>query len=203
MTSRSRTPTRSATAGTAWILALAFSLTSAPAAFAESSSRQDQRHDVVTFDDDGGVIHVRHTPDPDVRETKLAHLTDRVTIRLTFADLRRDKHNRRTYGRIITPDQTFGFRSVVNAAHGTATVALRRNGKVVACPHLKQTVRYVADTLTLRVPRPCLGGPRWVQVGVITGLGRPHTYGWWDDGLRDGTNLAFTPKISGRLARAH
>jgi hypothetical protein len=185
------------------ILALMFSLTSASAAFAESIYHRDMRHDVVTFDDDGNVIHRRHTPDPDVVQTKLAHLTERVMIRLTFANLRRDQHDRTTYGRIATPDNTYRFHSVVNAAEDSATLSLHTNGELVDCPDLKQTVRYGADRLTLRVPRSCLQSPRWVQIGVITGLDRPHSYGLWDDGLRDGTNFAFTPKTSERLSRQH
>lgn len=67
----------------------------------------------MTFDEEGGVIHVRLTPDPDVVATELAHLPQLVLIRLTYANLRRDHQNRTTYGPIVTPLQTFRFRSVL------------------------------------------------------------------------------------------
>lgn len=183
------------------VVGLTLSLTSPPAAYAETLSHRDPRHDVVTFDEEGGVIHRPNKPDPDVVRTRLAHLSDRVIIRLTFASLRRDRHDRTTYGRIETPHGLYRLKSIINARKATATLVLRTNGAEVSCAHLTQSIKYASDRLRLRVPRTCLDSPRWVQVGVLTSLDRPGTFGWWDDGLRKGVNQAGRPTLSPRLAK--
>jgi hypothetical protein len=73
----------------------------------------------------------------------------------------------------------------------------------VACK-VKHTIDYTAHTVVVKVPRSCLGKPRWVRVGMagFTGNGTgDSSLVYVDDALTNGTIAQRGPQYSPKVRR--
>jgi hypothetical protein len=169
-----------------------------PAAEADRLRRSDARGDVGVADDGGDPVPAPRRRDPDVRRASLAHHNHAMVLRLRFRDILPEK--RRWLGAFIeTPgDESYSV-TVRWRRSGTFTVSIEHSPDVVWCPLLAAAVDTDRDVVRLRIPRRCLGSPRWMRVGIL--IERPVRDGLWasDDPLRDGTT--GTSAMSRRLFR--
>jgi hypothetical protein len=197
---RSLTRRAAAVAGLTTAVALAL----APAAQARTLDHQDRIHDVrvTTTETD----HPTLTPAPRHRDGDIASVRisngDVVGIRLDYDELKRTTGYRIDLIKVVTNDlvvRTIQILSGPGFYTGTVEVT-RANGDEVSC-RITRSVDYGANVLAVHVPRPCLGQPRSVRVGVITAsLTSSFRLLFIDDALRDHTaSLQFTPKLSDRV----
>lgn len=174
--------------------ALVVATPSGPVLGSESPSR------VVLRDGTGDVwkVNVRTSawrkvgelPAADVTRAVVRHRSDTVVVRVRFVDLRRT--GRQTYWTgIETPRDTFYTELVSRrgARAGQLTLFDGPAGARLPCAQLAHRIDYAADLVAVRVPRSCLGTPRWVtaNIGNILVLGaRPHRRHYADNPHDDG-----------------
>lgn len=182
------------------------SVASSPSAHAAALRIQDARGDM--FRDDAARPGGELRPAPrqrrgDIRATTIRHNHRRVVVRVKLAALRRRGDGSALSMRLRTDERrwravrlTVG-RGQENGWRGTVYVA-RRNGRPVDCP-TAHDVSYPRNVMVVRIPRSCLGAPRWVQATVISMYAsRGATTFFYDNAHHDRANFATW---SGRVRR--
>lgn len=120
----------------------------------------------------------------DVLRMRVVHRHRAVTVRLTFAELRRRgewAHEfalRRKTGRMYAQVESTG-RHPAGRHH-----LWQRDGDRLVCHAMSHAIDYAEDTVTLRIPRICIGVPRWVRLrsyvvheaGSVQTLDNPHDH---------------------------
>lgn len=105
--------------------------------------------------------------DHDIVRTKFAHTRKRLVVQTKFRSLKGEKIVQVSTLGIKTPKQTFAYqwvRSEVAGEQSTTSILTRaKGGKQVKCKvrvanNVKKAVR------TIKIPRTCLGKPKWVRV---------------------------------------
>lgn len=153
------------------------------------------RPTAVTLDDGTGDVWTtpvggdRYTPAPgrrvgDVLRMRVVHRHRAVTVRLAFAELRRRgewAHEftlRRKAGLLYAQVESTGRRPA--GRHHL----WQRDGDRLVCHAMSHTIDYARDIVTLRIPRICMGVPRWVRVrnyvvhetGSVLTVDNPHDH---------------------------
>jgi hypothetical protein len=136
-------------------------------AYAGSYVRPDATGDVSSQTDDGPYVRTPSRVEGDVRTSGVSYAGRRVTVAIGFAQLtqtteitghllrlRTNKGKVRDVTVIAGPGQWAG-----------RTQLTKGNGNRVRCA-LGHRIDYVADRVTVSIPRKCLGKPRWVRVGI-------------------------------------
>ena len=187
-------------------LALLAALVGAAPAQAQSRTAYDARHDVVGDPEGRQTIT---TVRPGRREG------DVVKVRTTYAG--RALVVVQHYDRLTRPrtgDLSGHFVSVRTNAGRRADLTVyvddgphHPQGQDVwevpgrdsaRCAGLRTRIDYAADTVRVRIPRSCLGNPRWVRVGSA-GSSLQDGYLYADDarlrGRLDEDDLAFGPRL--------
>ncbi len=172
-----------------------------PAAHADALTWEDGTGDMWRSNDEDGDAW---TPAPghrngDVIKVKVAHRSRAILIRQSFVDLRRSGSHHLLVGRIRTDSglrRAFDVRADRRDWDGELDFR-RGNGRRDRCG-ATHTLDYFADSATVRIPRRCLDGPKWVQVKLANAhFGRevwadnPHGPGQaffrtWSDEVRRG-----------------
>lgn len=132
----------------------------------------------------------------DIVASRVAHARRAIWIRLRLRELTATTNG--SFLRIgIASDRR--YRAIeIDAFPGHWTgqsVTTNSRGLVVACA-VRHRIDYDRNLVTLRVPRTCLGKPRWVRVGLrLTTAGA--TYAFVDDARASGysTRLVYGPRI--------
>lgn len=106
-------------------------------------------------------------PAADARVARIRHGSHAVTVRMRYADLRRTGLHRHWAG-ITTPDDDYFVEVTTRPKRPAGRHALYDGpaGDRLGCAALSHRVDYVADTVAVRIPRRCLGGPSWVKVNA-------------------------------------
>jgi len=165
-------------------------------------------------DNDATPPHVLH-PAPeqvnrDIIRTRFRHMQERVRVRITFADLRREGTSAEgTYAeydlRVLTNE---GQRREVVIYTGPGRWAGEAwTGQFpndIRC-RLYRSIDYATNVMIIGFARRCLSFPRWVRLGFGTsgGTGDSEESYFYDDALRNGLR-PLTPDawtLSQRLAR--
>lgn len=100
----------------------------------------------------------------DVLRMRVVHRHRAVTVRLTFVELRRKgewAHEfaiRRKTGPMYAQVESTGRRPA--GRHHL----WQQDGDRLVCHAMSHTIDYADDIVTLRIPRICIGVPRWVRV---------------------------------------
>jgi len=171
----------------------------APASSADHIVRRDKRHDVVFLAEGGQPTLQPRRVDPDVVRTRVAHRDHAIVIGLRFANLRR--HQVRSLNvDFETDDRNRYSVSLGWRRNGSTTVFIEHLPDVVDCPKLQQHVNVRRDLIRVRIPRGCLGAPRWVRVYMVTTRTLHNGLAWLiDEPLRSvGTNFQ-PPNFTRRL----
>jgi len=109
------------------------------------------------------------------------HLPRKVLVSMTFRELEKEKS---VNGGLYVPSFGFRFRTsrlVRNVLLRDDTIEMRNGaGTKVSCA-MSARIDYESDFVVLRVPRSCLGTPRWVRVGGGSGITDSSVYSLHDD----------------------
>lgn len=162
----------------------------------------DEQGDVRRLSADGShFVLAEGERRADILSTRIMH-TDRALVVTTTLDrLAREGRQIGMSMRIRTNDGTGRFVDLAASRRlgwaGETSISSRR-GAVVQC-HTGHRIDYANDVLSVRIPRSCLGNPRWVQLTLVSVFfgGRtlladnPHTTtmrlgGVWTDRIRRG-----------------
>lgn len=101
----------------------------------------------------------------DVTRTAAAFGQRRLSVAVHLRDLEvRPRHE--TLLRIWTPRDTFDVTAQRRSARRATVSLARQRGEAFGCRGLSVAYDGAADTVALSVPARCLGGPRWVRLGV-------------------------------------
>jgi hypothetical protein len=136
------------------------------AAEAKSYTSTDTANDVVDVTMPAGST----TPAPDRAEgdilaTRVVHKARVVVLTMRFQQLTRGQTALHWYG-IRTGKITRVAIMQSDAGHPGGVVRLfKPNGNKVSC-RVGHVMDYTAKTATVKVPRSCLGRPRWVKVAM-------------------------------------
>ena len=165
---------------------------------ARSVTDSDPRGDLVNIwalsYDEGGVPETSpRQAKGDIVSVRLRHRTNRIRVRVTFAELRRAGTT--GFFGVLGVRTNEGIRRQVWFSTSREfnwkqeTYMQRPSGMTVRCP-IHHTLDSVNDMLVLGIPRACVSRPRWVQmsfhshlsVELVEDKGRSYK----DDALRDG-----------------
>ena len=138
----------------------------------------------------------------DITSLVVAHQVETVDVLVSMADLRPAGDLVAVRVRLETPSGSWTVR-VADVRRGAAfhrVVKMRTQGSrgAAGCEQLSASTDYELDSITVRVPRTCLGGdPAWVRVGATSRLvdgGRVQL----DDAQQDGRaprRTTLSPRI--------
>jgi hypothetical protein len=136
------------------------------AAHAKTYTYEDQTGDVVLFSTATGTTSPAPTQvEGDIVWSQVRHKARKVVLTMRLQELTTANPALHWYGirtgkmkRIVLLEGAPG--------HWGGKVALfKPSGKKVSC-RVTRTIDYTANTATVRVPRSCLGRPRWVKVAM-------------------------------------
>jgi hypothetical protein len=176
---------------------LAAAVVLAPAAAeANTYSYTDQTADVVQVTLPAGST----TPAPDrtqgdIVSSRVKHAAHKVVLTIRYQALDPGQPAIHWYG--IRTGKMARF-AVIEAtpAHPAGRVRLfKPNGKPVSC-QVGHAIDYTAKTATVRVPRSCLGKPRWVKVAMQEATPVSETELYIDDSRSNGGMLPlYGPRV--------
>ncbi len=151
------------------IVALTGVLTASPAA-ADRAVVPDGSGDVWKQSGEDGYTLVGTAPNTDLTETRVTHRGRYVVIRAVYDALEKGAPEEFEYRGILRAPRPNGLRRFVvyvraDGPNGRTKYSLAHywEGVLVDCAGLTGRTRFGADVLNVRVPRRCLGNPRWVQ----------------------------------------
>ena len=194
------------------LTALAGCSADSPEEAVSTSTIADPAGDVVVSglgDDRETVASAPQNTEADILTTTVEHRTDEVGFVVALRDLRQGQYLDLTAN--VTTDST-GSRlptQVTSLTYdGASTIDVYRADGSSRCPAADVAVDHDADTVTMSVPRTCLGDPRWIEATVVAATIRydetpagPHGDAVWEDDAY-GTGQA-EPAASGTSGRLH
>lgn len=178
----------------------ALSGTAAPVAVVVQDTGKDKPSRIVLRDGTGDVwkVNMRTShwtpvgdrPAADVLRAVVQHRTRSVVVRARYENLRRIGVQNYWVG-IKTPEDDFFTEVKARPGNRAGRHALYDGvaGERLDCAGFTHRIDYATDTVTVRVPRSCLDGPRWVRadIGNLLVVGdRPHRRGYADNPHDDG-----------------
>jgi hypothetical protein len=188
---------------TALVVATALAVPLIPtAAEANTYRHSDAANDVVAF----APGATTPTPQPDrangdVIASTVKHKRTKIIAQMAYRDLANvDGVNGHVF--LIKSNKLTRVVTVVSLPNVPSRVVVTKpSGKKVSCK-AKRYLDYSLKTVTVKVPRSCLGNPRWVKVGMasvfMTGLTSSDTQ-YVDDALTSGgvsgNKPAYSPKV--------
>jgi hypothetical protein len=139
----------------------------------------------------------------DITASKVIHKARKVIMRMKYRDIAwNDEVNAHLF--VVRTSKMKRYVQLVagDGFRGGKVVVTKPNGKRVKC-RVKRNVDYTVNTATVKVPRSCLGYPRWVKVGMAsvfyTGFKAADTL-YVDDARTNGT-LGSGPALSPKVRR--
>jgi hypothetical protein len=150
--------------------------------------------------DGPGHVLAPDNPSVDVTGAVIAHRPRRVTIEMTFVDLQEPAGRRFHLVHLKTPKGLrFAFLRATPRRPEGRFVLLDSEFRKKDCARLSHKVDYEAETVEMRIPRSCVGGPDWVRAQLYTiqipGSGRDEFYELSDNPHNSSAEAAFTPKL--------
>ncbi|MDP3891552.1 hypothetical protein [Nocardioides sp.] len=135
------------------------------AAHAGKSVHRDAVGDVGSFTDESeNFTTLPGQKVGDVVRSVGKHKGKRVSFSVKMRALPKTKHSHGVVTRIVTNKKTY-FADAHSAPGLGSDVFLTRNGKLIDCAGMRHKRSAKRNTITLSVPRSCLGNPRWVKLG--------------------------------------
>lgn len=146
-----------------------------------------------------------YTPAPtqthgDIVATRVVHARRAIWIQIRFAELTDQGNGNFHLIGIKTPwrSRTIELDALPGHWEGRTTMT-DAHGRVVACD-VTHRISYDRNRVMLRVPRTCLGAPRWVRVGIrstVAGATSAYTDDARSTGLASGleSSLAYGRRI--------
>jgi hypothetical protein len=175
------------------------------AAEAASYHHTDATRDVVSvIDDDAGSATTPETSrdDGDILTSAVAHGPRRVTMALHLGALEESGDLVVHYFSIATSrHKVRTFTIVAEPGHWQGSVRkLTGRGKPFRCRGVHWSIGYSSKSVTLSVPRRCLGRPAWVRVAMADGKGEG-TKDYYDDSQTTSFTADGDPRFGPRVYR--
>lgn len=141
-----------------------------------TTSAQAQR---VTIDDDKGDVwsfagtpgdynHEGSIKNADLDQTLVRHGDRDVVVQAHYVELKKKVATAMDFWFYVRTDQreTFEVRVQMWGRDGWSRVYMvdAWTWEEIECDDLRRRVRFGADTVRVRVPRSCIGDPRWIKV---------------------------------------
>ena len=183
--------------------AVVLALLSPSPAHAGSRTLVDGRGDVWALDSPefGQNTQVPDRQQGDIIRTVFAHHDRKVVVRTTFVQLDRVGQMwvmpiklRTSTGMVRRISLIAGPDQFTNWWRGSLT---RANGAPMECANHR--IDYVANVVQVRIPRTCLGDPRWVQGSLATATFTPAAL-FADNPVHEGPTVRF-PGFTTRIFR--
>lgn len=185
------------------IPALVVAVTSAVAAFglaapaqAESHTYRDAVKDVIERTDSHDRVRARAT-DPDIVRTRTAHGLKNIVVRTHLRELGYGAHQLAL--QVKTPRQTYVVRATKGGRPFANEIVVVDNNGTRTCDGARFRLDRDRATMTLSLPRRCVGSPRWVRLGVSTMAVSLGGVAWVDDsrgrGLLPNEQLRMGPRL--------
>ena len=143
----------------------------------------------------------------DIIATTVDHGADVVTIDVAFSDLRPRQYL--DLSAYVTTDSTGSHLPTQATALtylGDSSIDIYYEGDPPSrCAAATVAIDYDINTLTMSIPRGCLGEPRWIEAKVRAATMRYEAMGprrdavWEDDAYRTGQDQPAGGRTSGRL----
>ena len=192
------------------VIALAGCSETPPEETATSSSVPDPEGDVVVAGlgkDRETVAAASGNTITDIIATTVDHGADVVTIDVAFSDLRPRQYL--DLSAYVTTDSTGSHLPTQVTALtylGDSSIDVYYGGDPPSrCKDATVAIDYDINTVTMSIPRGCVGEPRWIEVDVRAATMRYEAKGprrdavWEDDAYRPGQDQPAAGQSSGRL----
>ncbi|WP_408895993.1 hypothetical protein ACJ5H2_13870 [Nocardioides sp. R1-1] len=141
-------------------------------AAAQTWTHTDATGDVLDLTlSDHDVVGAAPAPDRaegDVHTVVVKHTRGKVKVRTAMRALPAAR-GWVTVGHIVTPHGRYEARAIFLVEGGRSLFLVRKPGRkesLARCSGLRGVFDRTGGTVSLRVPRSCLGNPRWVRVNV-------------------------------------
>lgn len=186
-----------ALAALTFVLAVPVVATAAPAPLPSRATTTDVAGDVRVIGPNGVGAKAPTRRMGDVRTVQITHTRTAVKLRMTYVALGRVGTDHLHVFAIRTPRRSYEVQVYATAGSWKGTpVLFARNGATPRCA-ISRNIDYPRRTITVSVPRKCLGTPRWIQAGG----GMSASYNgarYADDGLTakpPASTLVLGPKL--------
>lgn len=103
----------------------------------------------------------------DITRTVVAHGARRLRVQVRYRDLERT-FPRGAFVKVRTPGRRYDIETWHSTPLTRTQLTCGQREDDVRCPGLRSSLDRARDQLTVSVPTACLGGPAWVQVGVLS-----------------------------------
>lgn len=103
----------------------------------------------------------------DITRTVVAHGARRLRVQVRYRDLERT-FPRGAFVKVRTPGRRYDIETWHSTPLTRTQLTWGQREDDVRCPGLRSSLDRARDQLTVSVPTACLGGPAWVQVGVLS-----------------------------------
>lgn len=166
------------------------------AAHAKTYTSADQPNDVVILTLPGGTTApAPERTEGDIVSSQVQHKARAVVLTMRYQELTAGQSAVHWYG-IRTGKLTRIVLMQADSSHVGGRVRLfKPSGKPVRC-HVGHSIDYTTNTATVRVPRSCLGKPRWVKVAMQAGAPTPDGKVYVDDARSNGGWLpVYGPRV--------
>lgn len=190
---------------TALVLATVGVALAPTAAHAATYHHSDAPHDVVSVTDDD--IGSSATPEPtrddgDILTSAITHGPRRVTMSMHDGGLERDGERAVHYFGVATSKGKIRtFQVVASPDHWQGSLQkLTGRGKTFRCRGVHWSIGYASRSVTLSVPRRCLGRPAWVRVAMAEAKGSG-ARDYFDDANTTSFDADSEPKLGPRVYR--
>ena len=136
------------------------------AAQAKTYTSTDAANDVVTVTlPSGATAPAADRTEGDIVGSQVRHKARAVVLTMHFQELTAGQTALHWYGvRTSKMTRIVLLRAGLGQEGGRARL-FKPNGDAVKC-HVGHSIDYTANTATVRVPRSCLGKPRWVKAAM-------------------------------------
>jgi hypothetical protein len=166
------------------------------AAQANTYTYQDQPNDIVKVTMPAGTTEpAPERTQGDIVSSQVKHKARKVILTMRYQELTPDQVSIHWYG-IRTGKMARIAILHATPSHPAGKVRLfKPNGKPVTC-QVGHSIDYTANTATVRVPRSCLGNPRWVKVAMQEATPISQTEIYVDDSRSTGGMLPlYGPRV--------
>lgn len=149
--------------------------TTAHAETLHSHTMVDPRGDVrKVVDGTGSPVAAPHQSHGDIRRTAFRHTDHALWLRMRLTDLNRTGDLFNTYVRLRTNTGLYRGVSVMAGSRrffgeerwAGGTLMERLDGRPVNSCTMDHEIDYTNNVLALRIPRTCLGQPRWIRANA-------------------------------------
>lgn len=130
----------------------------------------DEQGDVQRMSADGHFVLAEGERRADILSTRIMHTDHALVVRTELDRLAREGREIGMAMRIRTNDGTARIVQVFASRRigwGGETAISNRRGALVQC-RTSHSIDYANDVMTVRIPRSCLGNPRWVQATLVS-----------------------------------